>query len=73
MITGNVPERRSRMDEKDFDLQDYMTKGVERIVADALRATIRNPKESALFLSMQHHLFVTTPCPKEDGYGMFKK
>lgn len=30
-----------------FDIQDYMTKGVERIVSDALRATLKNPKESA--------------------------
>lgn len=34
------------MDNK-FDIQDYMTKGVERIVADAMRATLRNPRESA--------------------------
>ncbi|MBR3539460.1 MAG: radical SAM protein [Eubacterium sp.] len=30
-----------------FDIQEYMTRGVERIVKDALRATIRNPRESA--------------------------
>ncbi|MCR4962483.1 MAG: radical SAM protein [Firmicutes bacterium] len=30
-----------------FDLQDYLTKGVEQIVADAVKATIKNPKESA--------------------------
>lgn len=30
-----------------FDIQDYMTQGVERIVADALKATLKNPKESA--------------------------
>ena len=30
-----------------FDIQDYMTKGVERVVADALRATLKNPRESA--------------------------
>ena len=33
--------------ENKFDIQDYMTKGVERIVADAMRATLRNPRESA--------------------------
>ncbi len=33
--------------EKAFDLQSYMTKGVERVVKDALRATFRNPRESA--------------------------
>ena len=25
---------------KEFDIQDYMTKGVERVVADAVRATL---------------------------------
>ena len=30
-----------------FDNQEYMTRGVERIVTDALRATLRNPRESA--------------------------
>ena len=30
-----------------FDIQEYMTKGVERIVKDALRASFRNPRESA--------------------------
>lgn len=32
---------------KDFDIQEYMTRGVERIVADAIRATLKNPRESA--------------------------
>ena len=32
---------------KDFDIQEYMTRGVESIVADALRATLKNPRESA--------------------------
>lgn len=30
-----------------FDIQEYMTKGVERVVADAVKATFKNPKESA--------------------------
>ena len=30
-----------------FDLQQYLTRGVEGIVKDALRATLRDPKESA--------------------------
>ena len=29
-----------------FDIQAYMTRGVERVVADAVRATLKNPKES---------------------------
>ncbi len=32
---------------KDFDIQEYMTKGVERVVSDAIKATLRNPRESA--------------------------
>ena len=32
---------------QDFNIQEYMTKGVERVVADAIRATLKNPKESA--------------------------
>lgn len=31
---------------EDFDIQEYMTKGVERVVSDAIRATFSNPKES---------------------------
>ena len=30
-----------------FDLQDHIEKGVEHIVADTIRATLKNPKESA--------------------------
>ena len=30
-----------------FDIQEYMTGGVERIVKDAVRATLHNPRESA--------------------------
>ena len=29
-----------------FDIQAYMTKGVERVVTEALRATLKDPKES---------------------------
>ncbi len=32
---------------KEFNIQEYMTRGVERVVADAMRATLKNPKESA--------------------------
>ena len=35
---------------RDFDIQSYMTAGVEGIVADALRATVKNPRESAYML-----------------------
>ena len=36
--------------DQNFDIQSYMTKGVERIVADAIKATIKNPRESAFML-----------------------
>jgi len=32
------------------DLQEYLTEGVERIVSDAVRATLQNPRESAFML-----------------------
>ena len=35
---------------KVFDIQSYMTKGVERVVSDALKATVKNPRESAYLL-----------------------
>ena len=39
----------SGIDEK-FDIQKYMTEGVERVVSDALKATARDPRESAFML-----------------------
>lgn len=33
-----------------FDLQAYLTRGVERVVADAIKATVKNPRESAFML-----------------------
>ena len=36
--------------DKNFDIQAYMTKGVERVVADAIKATLKNPRESAFML-----------------------
>ena len=32
--------------EKEFDLQEYMTKGVRQVVGDAVRATLKNPREA---------------------------
>ncbi len=32
---------------KDFNIQEYMTHGVERVVSDAIKATLKNPRESA--------------------------
>ena len=37
------------MDER-FDLQSYVTRGVETIVADALKATLKDPRESAFMV-----------------------
>lgn len=33
-----------------FDIQTYMTKGVERVVSDSIKATLKNPKESTFML-----------------------
>ena len=38
--------RESTMDQA-FDIQSYMTRGVERVVGDIIKATFKNPKESA--------------------------
>ena len=35
------------MAEKEFDIQEYMTRGVERVVADSIKVTLKNPRESA--------------------------
>ncbi len=35
---------------KDFDLQAYLTKGVEQVVTDAIKATLKDPKESSFML-----------------------
>ena len=39
----------SKIDEG-FDLQAYVTKGVENVVSDALRATFKDPRETAFML-----------------------
>ena len=33
-----------------FDLQEYLSNGIERVVKEALRATLKDPKESAFML-----------------------
>ena len=35
---------------REFDLQAYLARGVEQVVTDALKATLRDPKESAFLL-----------------------
>ena len=34
----------------DFDLQNYLTRGVEQVVSDSLRASFRHPRQSAFML-----------------------
>ena len=36
------------MSNSEFDIQSYMTKGVENIVKGALKATLSNPQERVL-------------------------
>lgn len=36
--------------DENFDLQAYLTRGVERVVSDALKATLKDPRESAFML-----------------------
>lgn len=31
---------------KEFDLQEYMSNGVARVIKSAIKATLKNPKES---------------------------
>lgn len=35
---------------KEFDLQAYLTRGVEQVVTDAIKATLKDPKEGAFML-----------------------
>ena len=37
-------------EERQFDLQAYVTHGVERVVAAAIKATLKNPRESAFMV-----------------------
>ncbi len=36
--------------EQQFNLQEYLTRGVERVVGNAIKATLKNPRESAFML-----------------------
>ena len=35
---------------ENFDLQTYLTKGIERVLSEAIRATLQNPRESAFLV-----------------------
>ena len=38
-----------------FDIQDYLAGGVEIILKDAMRTTLKNPKESLFLLKFSKH------------------
>lgn len=46
----SMETRVTQVMDQNFDLQAYLTRGVERVVADAIKATIKNPRESAFML-----------------------
>lgn len=58
---------------KDFDLQKYLANGVENIVKDALKASLRNPKESLFLLKFSKHAKRATRIRQsydENGYNI---
>ena len=44
-INSSDPAVDKEIGMNDFDIQKYMTSGVERIVKDALKATLTDPRE----------------------------
>ena len=50
LIKGGVNVKAENDTNESFDLQNYLTKGVERVVAEAVKATLKNPRESAFML-----------------------
>lgn len=46
-----MPSFQTNNPSEQFDIQAYMTKGVERVVSDAIKATLKNPRESAFLWS----------------------
>ena len=43
------------MSKSDFDIQGYLSEGVEVILKDAMMATLKNPKESVYLLKFSKH------------------
>lgn len=43
------------MTASNFDIQEYLSEGVESILKDAMRATLKNPKESIYLLKFSKH------------------
>lgn len=50
-----------------FDIQDYLADGVERILKDALKATLKNPKESLFLLKFSKSAKKATEIRKSHG------
>ena len=50
LIDSKHQDRRKSIMEDRFDLQKYLSEGVGRVVKSALRATLRDPRESAFLL-----------------------
>ena len=48
--TDQIPNVTKLLYNPSMDIQAYMTRGVERIVSESIRATLKNPKESAFML-----------------------
>lgn len=38
---------------ENFDLQNYLIEGVERVVKEAIKATLKNPRESAFMYHLK--------------------
>ena len=43
------------MSENDFNIQDYLAEGVEGIVKDAIKSSLKNPKESLFLVKFSKH------------------
>lgn len=50
-----------------FDIQSYMTKGVERVISDSLKATAKNPRETAYLLKFAAASRKASQARKEAG------
>ena len=53
------------MTESDFNIQEYLSEGVEIIVKDAMRATLKNPKESIYLLKFSKYARKATKIRQE--------
>jgi MoaA/NifB/PqqE/SkfB family radical SAM enzyme len=51
----------------DFDIQEYLAEGVEIILKDAMRASLKNPKESLFLVKFSKHARKATKIRQEYG------